>query len=161
VYEDAEDGNTLGWSVYDNSPPRATITNVLDTQKGSRVIQLSGSGTKNGYALRKADNSLWKNTTQFRIQWEMKYGEDFFLLIDLQTSAGHRYLQYQPVNGNALGTGESVSYGIGTGARDGQWHTYARDLRADLQAAQPGVNILEVNGFLISGSGSVDNILLY
>ena len=32
------------------------------------------------------------------------------------------------------------------------------DLRADLADAQPGVTILEVNGFLIRGSGRVDEI---
>jgi hypothetical protein len=44
---------------------------------------------------------------------------------------------------------------------DGQWHTVVRDLRGDLEAAQPGVTILEVNGFLIRGSGLVDDIKLY
>ena len=43
---------------------------------------------------------------------------------------------------------------------DGQWHTYVRDLQADLNTAQPGVTILEVNGFLIRGSGMVDDIKL-
>jgi hypothetical protein len=43
---------------------------------------------------------------------------------------------------------------------DGQWHTFARDLQADLEASQPGVDILEVNAFLIRGSGRVDDILL-
>ncbi len=35
-----------------------------------------------------------------------------------------------------------------------------RDLQADLEEAQPGVTILEVNGFLIRGSGRVDDIRL-
>jgi hypothetical protein len=35
-----------------------------------------------------------------------------------------------------------------------------RDLQADLKVAQPGVTILEVNGFLIRGSGRVDDIAL-
>ena len=41
---------------------------------------------------------------------------------------------------------------------DGQWHTFLTDLQADLSDAQPGVTILEVNGFLIRGSGKLDNI---
>ncbi len=43
---------------------------------------------------------------------------------------------------------------------DGQWQTFYRDLQADLEEAQPGVTILEVNGFLIRGSGRVDDIRL-
>ena len=35
------------------------------------------------------------------------------------------------------------------------------DLQADLADAQPGVTILEVNGFLIRGSGRVDDIKLH
>ena len=34
------------------------------------------------------------------------------------------------------------------------------DLQADLDDAQPGVSILEVNGFLIFGSGKMDDIKL-
>ena len=49
-------------------------------------------------------------------------------------------------------------FGLGTDAMDGQWHTFVRDLQADLNMAQPGVTILEVNGFLIRGSGMVDDI---
>jgi hypothetical protein len=33
-------------------------------------------------------------------------------------------------------------------------------LQADLEEAQPGVNILEVNGFMVYGSGRVDDIVL-
>ena len=48
--------------------------------------------------------------------------------------------------------------GLGTAPMDGQWHTFARDLQAALGDAQPGVTILEVNAFLIRGSGRVDDI---
>ena len=43
---------------------------------------------------------------------------------------------------------------------DGRWHTFVKDLQADLDEAQPGEKILEVNGFLIRGSGKVDDIIL-
>ena len=51
-------------------------------------------------------------------------------------------------------------HGLGSDATDGRWHTFTRDLEADLADAQRGVNILEVNGFLIRGSGKVDDIML-
>ncbi len=44
---------------------------------------------------------------------------------------------------------------------DGQWYTVVRDLQADLDGAQPGVTILEVNGLLIRGSGLVDDVKLH
>jgi chitodextrinase len=160
VYEDAEDGTIKGWDVYDNDPAGANITNVYDNDRMSRVIQLTGSGWDNGYRLRKDDWSAWNNSTQFIIEWSMKYSEYFNVYIDVETTAGHRYLYYTPDNYNALGTSEYVHHGLGSGIIDGKWHTFVRDLLADLQEAQPGVTILEVNGFLIRGSGRVDDIKL-
>jgi len=64
------------------------------------------------------------------------------------------------VNTHGLGTGLYVLHGLGTGARNGQWQTFERNLQQDLQEAQPGARILEVNAFLIRGSGYVDNIVL-
>ena len=52
TYEDAADGSTKGWDIYDTSPGGASIKNVYDSDRQSRVIQLSGSGTENGYRLR-------------------------------------------------------------------------------------------------------------
>jgi hypothetical protein len=44
---------------------------------------------------------------------------------------------------------------------DGKWHTFVCGLQKDLEDAQPGNKILEVNGFLIRGSGMVDDIMLH
>ena len=66
---------------------------------------------------------------------------------------------YNPFNDyDDLGSGEYVHHGLGSSVIDGQWHTFTRDLQTDLGDAQPGVTILEVNGFLIRGSGKVDSI---
>ena len=48
-----------------------------------------------------------------------------------------------PSTYNTLGDGEYVGYGLGPDAMDGQWHTFVRDLQADLEEAQPGVTILD------------------
>ena len=160
VYEEAEDGNTTGWDIYDNSPTGALITNVYDADRSSSVIQIVGSGTENGYRLRNDDGSKWQNTTHFVIEWSMRYFESFVVYIDLQTTSGHRYLQYEPYDDNSLGIDEYVKFGIGSNATDGQWRTFTRDLQADLELAQPGVEILSVDGFLIRGSGKVDDIKL-
>ncbi len=123
-------------------------------------MEFSGAGADNGYRLTNSDGTFWNNDTHFIIKWSMKYAELFTVYVDLETTAGHRYLQYRPNDYNSLGNDEYVLYGLGENAMDGQWHTYVRDLQADLAVAQPGVTILEVNGFLIRGSGKVDDIKL-
>ncbi len=161
IYEDAEDGSTTGWSIYANVPAGASIQNVYDAARQSNVISfVSPNGTSNGYRLRNADGSLWKNTTQFVLQWSMKYSQNYTIYIDVQTSLGHRYLVYDYAASDALGSGEYVKFGLGVGSKDGKWHTYARDLEADLKRAQPANSIIQVNGFLIRGSGMVDDIKL-
>ena len=173
IYEDAEDGTISGWSIVDYQPRRArkrnskttldeqpTISNVFDSDRGSRVIQLMGSGMLHGYELRNFDGTKWGNSSQFVLEWSMKYSEDFIIYIDVNTTKGQRYLYYTPVAQNLLGRRKNVHHGLGTAAMDGQWQTFVRDLQADLADAQPEVTILEVNGFLIRGSGSVDNIKL-
>ncbi|MBZ0158207.1 MAG: hypothetical protein K8I29_18580 [Alphaproteobacteria bacterium] len=160
VYEDAEDKTTQGWDIYDNDPSGATISNVYDRGRASRVIKLSGSGTKNGYRLRNSDSSSWGNTSQFVAEWSMKYSREYTIHLDVETSAGHRYLTYQPSLPSSSSTGEYVYYSLGSSSKDGKWHTYTRDLQADLSNKQPGVTILKVNGFIIRGSGKVDDIKL-
>jgi hypothetical protein len=160
VYEDAEDGRTAGWTVVDNSPSGATVLNVYDPERGSYVIQLTGSGTNNAYALRNEDSSNWGNQDQFVLEWSMSYIEYFTVYVDVQTSLGHRYLCYTPEKSDRLGSNEYVSFGLGVEAMDGSWHTHVRNLQADLEKAQPGNEIIEVNGLLIRGSGLVDDISL-
>ena len=161
VYEDAEDGTTDRWYVYDDTPEGAEIINVFDEDRQSNVIQFSGSGWDNGYRLTRSGGGNWHNSDQLVIEWSMKYTEFFMVYIDIETTEGHRYLTYTPDDYSSLGDGEYVIYGLGAGAMDGQWHTYVRDLQADLEGAQPGVTITEVNGFLIRGSGRVDDIKLF
>ncbi len=67
---------------------------------------------------------------------------------------------YLPSDNDSLGSGEYIHYGIGSDSIDGRWRTFTRDLQADLEQAQPGVRLLTVNGFLIRGSGKVDDIML-
>jgi len=160
VYEDAEDGSITGWNVYDNDPLGAQINNIFEAERQSRVIQLTGSGHSNGYSLKNEDLSNWKNSNQFIIEWSQKFSEFFSVYVKMETTAGSRSLTYKPVDYNNLGNGKYVYHGLGTGARDGQWHAFERDLQADLEEAQPGVAILEINGFFIRGSGYVDDIIL-
>ena len=49
IYEDAEDGLTSRWMVYDSIPAGAVIANTYDADRQSNVISLTGTGTLNGY----------------------------------------------------------------------------------------------------------------
>jgi hypothetical protein len=160
VLSDGEDGSVTGWSVYDGSPSGASVANVYDEAVQGRVIELSGSGTANGYRLRKADGSKLNNSSHLVVEWSMQFSEDFYVYIDVETTAGHRYLTYRPVDYDGLGSGGYVYHGLGSDAADGQWRTYNVDLQADLTEAQPGVTITEVNGFLVRGSGRIDDVKL-
>ncbi|QUM75962.1 putative Ig domain-containing protein [Moritella sp. 24] len=160
VYEDAEDGNTLGWRIYSGNSASAIISNVFDTDRGSKVIVLSGLAQDHGYRLGNDDNSNWQNSGQFVLQWSMQFSESYTVFIDVQTTDGHKYLYYRPDDNNRLGTGEYIHHGLGASSKNGQWKTFTRDLQADLEEAQPGVVIEEVNGFLIRGSGRLDDIKL-
>ncbi len=158
VCGDAEDEGTDGWEVFDASPAGALISNVFDEDRGGYVIELSGSRKQNGYRLRweSLGNRVGKGWSV--IQWSMKYNENFVISVAVQTTAGIRQLQYRPVNADHLGTSRRVRLGLGTGAIDGEWHTFVRDLQADLSRAQEGVEILQVKSFAVRGSGRIDDI---
>lgn len=161
VYEDAEDGTIERWTLVNVLPSsRASISNVFDSERGSSVIQFRGASIADGYLLSKTDGGKWRNPKQFVIEWSMQFSEAFLITIDMETSAGRRILTYLPFELAALGINMYVYRGLGTDARSGMWRTFARDLQSDLNEAQPGVAILEVNSFLIRGSGRVDDIRL-
>jgi len=160
ICEDAEDGTTNGWDIYDTSGGSGEVVNVFDADRDSLVIELIGSDTLDGFRLQDDSGEPWNNTKQFVLKWEIKCTNYFIIYLDVETTAGHKYLYYSPVDYNGLGNGEYLSFGLGSHLRDGQWHTVERDLQADLTMAQPGENILEVNAFLIRGSVRLDDIEL-
>ncbi len=163
IYEDAEDGETSGWFVYDDDPAGATISNVYNEDKQSRVIRLSGDGINNGYILGGAWGSfgeVWDNTQEKTLKWSMNFSESFYIYVDVETDAGHRYMIYVPADNDSSWGAEYPVFGLGSSANNGQWHVFTRDLQVDLAKAEPGVTILEVNAFLIRGSGLVDDIEL-
>jgi YD repeat-containing protein len=158
TYEDAEDGNVGGWDIYDNDPAGATVTNVFDDERAGKVIEFVGSGTNNGYRLRNTDGTYWNNTNFKVLEWSMKYSESFTVYIAVQTKDGFRYLYYTPAATDSLGSSTYIHHGLGTHVRDGNWHTLVRDLAYDLKEAQPTNELQAVLGFLIRGSGRVDDI---
>jgi hypothetical protein len=158
IYEDGEDFTLSGWDFCSQDVGGGNINNVFDEDRQSNVIELKGSGLRNCYRLRRPDFTGWNNSSQFVIQWSMKYSEFFRVALVTRTTAGLCYLGYSPVEENAFGEESYLDFGLGSSASDGQWHTFTRDLQADINMALPGTTILEVKRFLIRGSGSVDDI---
>jgi len=78
----------------------------------------------------------------------------------LETSVGGRNLIYYQLDSDPLGSGTGISFGLGSASVDGTWHEYARDLDADLQRAQPGVELLSVEAIRVNGSGRIDDLTL-
>ena len=158
MYEDAEDGSILGWDIYDNDPTGATITNVYDSARSSRVIECKGNITNNGYRLRNNDGSTWNDSAFKVLEWSMKYSESFVVYIAAQTKNGFRQIYYTPVDTDYLGSGTNVHHGLGSHLTDGNWHTITRDLAYDLKQAQPDNELQAILAFQISGSGRLDDI---
>jgi len=166
VYEDAEDNATTGWVIYGDTTD-ATIENVADIERGSRVIKLTGNGKKTGYSLgnrsgRASYIGAWHNRTEKVLKWSMKYNEPFRIYIPITTEHGNRYLTYtnQSVDSKGKIRGGKVNHGLGTDSVDGTWHTFTRDLEADWNEFMPDDPFVAVNGFFIKGSGTVDDISL-
>ncbi len=156
LYDDAEDGNTNGWRVYDRSPAGATISNVFDGDIGSKVIKLQGSGTQNGYIL----GGNWNNIERKTIQWKMKYDENYVVYISVNTTKGHRYIYYNASNNDYGLRGKYIHHGLGSASKNGAWRMVTRNLDSDLKDYEADNNLLSINGFLIRGSGLVDDIQL-
>ena len=161
VYEDAENRNIDGWSIYDNSPEGASISNIKDKDKG-RVIEVNGAGTNNGYILGDwlGGDTVWNNRTEKTIRWSMKYDEDFVIYVSVETEKGQRYLYYTNDNSNNKPWKNYIHYGLGYDASYGKWRTFTRDLENDLKDLEPDNSIVAVNSFLVRGSGLLDNIEL-
>jgi len=162
MYEDAEDGDTFGWQVYDKSPLGATITNVFDAEKNSKVISLSGGGMENGYIVGNWNGrpNAWAELDRKTLTWDMKFSEAYGFFVTVETTQGHRYLYYDATNTNRglIGNGEYIHHGLTPGYMDGKWHTVSVDLEGDLKAYEPNNSIVRITGFLIRGSGLIDDI---
>jgi hypothetical protein len=159
VYEDAEDGEVTGWRISDNNPEGATINNVYDADKNSNVIEFTGDGTRNGYMLGYwAGSRAWNNHEDTLLKWSMKYSEAFKVYIRVETKKGSRYLRYSDKNESTGLSNKTIYIGIGSEVKDGNWHTFTRDIALDLKTYESDNELISINAFLIHGSGRVDDI---
>ena len=152
TYEDAEDGSNSRWAVLRHGTSlteAATVSNSLDATRGNRVMVFGGDGDHSFRLLDAAGKTAWHDTQHLVAEWSLNFTEWFNVYIHVMTTDGPRTLGYRPwaeTRVEANSTGTYVYHGLGTAARDGQWHLFLRDLQGDLATVQPGVTILEVIG---------------
>ncbi len=155
LYEDAEDGKIDGWTIFSNESNSATITNIFDENRSSRVISLHGIGKGDGYML---GSTPWNNHINKSLKWSMRYGENFTIYISVQTKNGRRYLTYTPIDNNRGLKGSYIRIGLGSDIIDNSWHTFTRDLNADIKTAEPNNELIAIDSFRIRGTGLIDDI---
>lgn len=158
VHEDAEDANTNGWSTY-GTTAGSSITNVLDDDKQSRVIVLSGNnGLSNGFLF----NDLNVNSG-FVVSWAMKSSNDFKFFVRVRTTdISSLFIYYTP---ETLSRGYEEAGGLryihnalGEDANNDTWQNFTRDIKADLKRVRPNDTLEEILSVSIRGSGRVDDI---
>ena len=162
MYENAEDESTSRWQVYDNTPAGATIDNVYNSQRDNNAIALIGAGTSNGYMLGNIEKrkGAWNNTKEHTLQWKMNFTKGVVVYVRVMTQQGARYIYYTNSSKSYGKNNTYIHIGLGTKASDGNWHTFTRDLEADLKKYEPNNRLIAVNAFLVRGNGFVDDVAL-
>ncbi len=159
VYEDAEDGSTERWMIFRNAAT-SEINNILDEERNSRVIELvSRLGRRGGFWLR-ANQELenWNNDRQRVISWDMKKSGTYYIMVQLSTDRGNRYILYNSRFSNQRRRSyDFINIGV---VEDDRWYSFERDLQEDLNSLEPDNNIREVKSLIFFGSASFDNIQL-
>ncbi|HFU76670.1 MAG TPA: DUF5011 domain-containing protein [Arcobacter sp.] len=161
LYEDAEDQKTFGWSVYDKEPVGATIKNIFDAQRGSRVIELEGDNQNNAYELQTPIGEyFWGEKEKYIIEWSMRTNNNYDVYIHVTTNVGERFLHYTPIDHDIGGTDPYVHHGLGSNSKNDNWHTFTRNLKEDLNDYLPNETLISVNKFMLRGNARVDDIKL-
>ncbi len=152
TYENASNRKTDKWHVLKYFST-GVIKNVYDKKKKSRVIRLSGNGTKSVYILMPKKKSFKRKKGENIFQWEMNYREDFVIMIGMHTIKGKRFLIYTSGDKDSY-----LQYGLGDDSISGKWKKYRRNLQEDLEHSDRYNKIISIDSFVIKGSGMVDNI---
>jgi len=162
IYENAEDGSTSRWHIYDNTPSNASIENIYVSTKDNNAIEFQGSGTRNGYILGNLEglDGAWDNKIEKTIRWSMKFKESFVIYIRVLTTYGARYIYYTNSKNSYGKNGEYIHIALGKKTSNATWQTISRNLEDDLKKYEPNNFLVSVNAFLIRGNGLIDDVNL-
>ncbi|WP_445364037.1 hypothetical protein ACJJIQ_06190 [Microbulbifer sp. ANSA003] len=166
VLNSGENLDVNSWEIYDSTPAGATIDRVYDEFLQRDVVAFSGTGTSNGFKLHKnAAHEAWNISDSAQARIEVNLQGDTYLYFWIETSEGGAYLKYNPfISSPFTEVSESgtIYYNLPLDSQylDGNWHAFERDLRQDLATLAPDVELLEVDRFLVRGSGRIGAITL-
>jgi len=158
-----EDGSGNNWRVIDDDPSGAKASIVTDSVRSSDVIELAGAGRSNAFSLggTQVNNGGWNDTTRDQLSLQLRTSEAYTLYVAVQTRNGFRFLIYEPRdNDRGLIKSKYIYTGAGTATVSGNWEMIERDLAADLEAGEPGNELLSVQGLVVRGDTRIDNVIL-
>ncbi|MCV6615054.1 MAG: hypothetical protein OIF35_08755, partial [Cellvibrionaceae bacterium] len=159
VYELANKSLSPSWVIYDNSPAGASISiQTRDVVAEDNAVELSGKRMENGFRLYSPAGNLWQNAAHNYLQWEMKTATDYRVYVLLDTEQGTRYIAYSGEGVSRLGDDKYIHIGLGVNSKNSNWQLFTRNIERDLKLAQPGNELLAIQGFMLRGSMQLDNI---
>ncbi len=172
--DDPDDPELNGWYVgdvqgtLDVDETNRIIEEVFDVDLDSNVTSFSEHPGDNYFVHGDWHNDSersWANQKQTRIQWSSLFTSgDFRIYIEVATTDGRRILTYKPLDideGPGQNYPEYVRFGLGSDAVDGTWKNFQRDLDADLKSFEPAVDVIQVNGFRMKGTGRIDDLRMF
>ena len=163
VYEDGEDGTTVGWVQYH----KGSVVNCADGANGSgRAIEIRGNIESDVFRLAKEDGSDWNNTNEFHTKFSVAFQQRQrgALYFELETTAGIKYLVYTatPISDFHFPSSDLFLFDLGDIA-DGLWYTIQRDLEKDFAIGFPEtqIKLKAVKGLSVYGGLKLDDVILF
>ncbi|HIE02594.1 MAG TPA: hypothetical protein EYP59_20305 [Thiotrichaceae bacterium] len=164
VLEDAEDGDTNGWSISANPTGNSAFANVFDSEKDSQVMEFTGNPRSTYKFPSPEDMPL--STSNFIVRWDIKMTKGFGTVFwRIETTGSVIYMEYRLNTPLGCHLSSESTYaicglGLGESMQNDSWHTITRDLRADLKSVAPELELQYVEFLLVHTAGRVDNIQL-
>jgi len=162
IYEDAEDSSTNRWRVFSNVSGIAAIENNVDAITNSRVIEFTAENMSDGFIIGgiEGEAEAWNNTTTTMMKWDFKYNNRSSIYVRVDTNHGAKYLYYGfGIADEISSNGRYIRHNLGDRPANGTWLHFERDIAADVAAFSTGNVLSAINGFVVNGSGSIDNLM--
>ncbi len=80
------------------------------------------------------------------------------IYVPIDTVNGPRYLTYEPKDEDRGIIGSYIRFGLGSGANDGTWRKFTRNIENDLHQFEPDNSLIAINALLVRGDGMIDDI---
>ncbi|XP_006813331.1 D-glucuronyl C5-epimerase B-like [Saccoglossus kowalevskii] len=160
VYENGENTAMPGWLLGNT---KSHVENVLDEEKGSRVIEFITDTGSPSVTLN------LKNSEDFELSFDFKCFDNCTILVILDTSDKDKYfhIHYTTSREAISRRGTHIYYGLGSCR---SWRTFTRDLLNDLRKGvgqtngksvkKAKVSLRSIVKLSVQGFGRIDNVKL-